>query len=153
MPEVSSIFRIGDVIAGTLGLTWFFDDVRLNQAMHSSVPSRIPLRFVLAMFFLALTMAALNRPLVRAKFNFAPDIVHVEQGITRHTYLEVGAAIPEISPVFCSLATGILRPMLQSDEPALETLSARRLEHWPNVFSTTYRHIRPPRRSGSEPSA
>lgn len=62
--------------------------------MHNSAPSRIPLRLIFAVFFFALTMAAVARPLVRAKFNFAPELVSLHQGITGHTYLEVGASTP-----------------------------------------------------------
>jgi hypothetical protein len=120
--------------------------------MANAAPSRIPLRLLCALFFLALTVAAVTRPLIRAKFNFAPDVVRLEQGITNHTYLEVGAATPDIAPVFCSLIANGLQPVMQSDRPTLDCTNARQVDNWPTVFSAIYRHI-PPKSGDSDPGA
>jgi hypothetical protein len=134
-------------------LTSVFDDVSLNlKLMANAASSRIPLRVLCALFLLALTVAAVTRPLTRAKFNFAPDVVRLDQGITRHTYLEVGAATPEIAPVFCSVVFHGFQPMMLLEHSTVDFVSSRQFGNWPIVFSEIYRHI-PPKRGDSDPSA
>jgi hypothetical protein len=111
--------------------------------MHDRAPSRIPLRFIFAVFFFALTMAAVARPLVRAKFNFAPELVSIHQGITGHTYLEVGASTPEVPPVLCSLAAGNLREIVQLDHRIPDLASDDHPDNWPILLARIYRRIPP----------
>gem|GEM_PF-6530860 len=96
-------------------------------------------------------MAAVTRPLIRAKFNFSPDVVRLDQGITNHTYLEVGTATPDFSPVFCSVLAYSLQPFVQSERPTV-VWATRQLNNWPIVFFGMYRHI-PPKSGDSDPSA
>ncbi len=120
--------------------------------MANAAPARISLRIVFALFFLALTVAAVTRPLIRAKFNFAPDMVRMDQGITGHTYLEVGATTPDVAAVFCYVADDIVRPTMRLDQPTLEVAGGRQVDNWPIVFSGIYRRI-PSKTGDSDPSA
>jgi hypothetical protein len=115
--------------------------------MESPAASRFPVCLLWALFFLFLTAAALTRPLDRTKFNFSPDLAHLRQGITSHTFLEVTAGSPDLTLAYKSFASDDLQPVAQPDERNLEAASARQADNWPALFPSAYRHI-PPSRSG-----
>jgi len=112
----------------------------------------IVVRVFLALFVLALTVATLTKPLNRAKFNFAPDVGQLHQGLTRHTFLEVAASSPDIAAYTCFATdqVGLVRP---AREHGFEVVSARQPDNWPIVFSGIYRHVPPSQSGDSEPSA
>jgi hypothetical protein len=121
--------------------------------MNGAASLRIFLRVFLALFVFALTLATLTRPLNRAKFNFAPELGQLHQGLSRHTFLEVPASSPDVAPAFTFFATDHLRLPTNAYERTFEIGSARQPENWPIVFSGIYRHVPPSKPADPDPSA
>ncbi len=110
-------------------------------------------RAVLALFFFALITSGVVTPLSRAKFNFAPDWRQTHQGISRHTYLEVGIGIPKLPGPYPSFLSGDPPLLTQLREPGPKLAGARMPDNWCIVFAAVYRHIPRSRSRDPDPSA
>jgi hypothetical protein len=121
--------------------------------MNGAEPSHVPLRAILALFFLTLAVTVVAAPLSRAKFNFAPEVVRLHHGLTRHTYLEVAAGSRDLASIHYSFLADHLRLIAQAHQPRLEVMAAGQPDNWPIVFSGIYRHIPPSKSGDSDPSA
>ena len=121
--------------------------------MNPRAYSRILSHIILTVFFCALAVAAVSRPLARTALSLTPQLNQVHQGLERHTFFEVSAGSPHTQALYDLLIRNDLTLMAAAEMPRFRVVSARQSDNWPVVFLPAYRHIPPAKSGDSDVSA